>query len=92
MLAEVELALGNSDAAAVLIDSLDAGILEAGRANGLWPLSIDLLRGLLLAQRGDRAAARPLLETALAGLASEEDLESPSRLYVSAGEALAKLR
>lgn len=92
VLAEVELGLGHAEAAAALIDGLDAEILESGRAHGMWPLSIDLLRGMLLAQQGEDAAAKALLETAVAGLKSEEDLSSPSRIYVSATETLARLR
>lgn len=62
VLAAVELELGHGDAAEPLIESLDSDILEAGRANGLWAFSIDVLRGLLMRQRGEDVAARALLD------------------------------
>ena len=92
VLATVELELGHSDAAQKLIADLDAKVLEAGRSNGMWTFALDALRGMLLQQQGDSAAARPLLENALKGLQSEEDLDTPSRLYSNASKALASIR
>jgi len=91
LLAAAELDLGNTDAAVALIETLDADTLESGRATGLWPAGLDALRGIALQQQGDSAAARPLLTSALAALASEEDLDAPGRLYVQTREALLKL-
>jgi DNA-binding winged helix-turn-helix (wHTH) protein len=92
LLAEVELALGRPDAADVLLSKLDASVLESGRATGLWDAGIGALRGMLAAQRGERAKARALLEPALAAMASEEQLDPPSRLYTAAKQTLARLR
>jgi eukaryotic-like serine/threonine-protein kinase len=92
LLATVELELGHSDAAQTLIAGLDADALEAGRGNGMWVFGIDALRGMLLLQQGNATAARPLLESALKGMASEEDLETPSRLYANASKALKSIR
>ncbi|MEO8010454.1 MAG: tetratricopeptide repeat-containing protein kinase family protein, partial [Dokdonella sp.] len=92
VLAAVELELGNAAAAASLIAELDADILEAGRATGVWPAVINALRGILLLQQGDAEAARPLLVSALQVLASEAELDQPGRLYVLTREALATLQ
>ncbi len=91
LLAAAELDLGNTDAAVALIETLDADTMESGRATGMWPAVLDALRGIALQQQGDIAAARPLLTSALAALASEEDLDAPGRLYVQTREALARL-
>lgn len=92
LLVGAELELGADDAAEALIDTLDVDVLEAGRANGLWSFGLDALRGMLLLQRGDARAARQLLESALAGMKSEEDLDAPSRLYAQASQALASIK
>ncbi len=91
VLALVELDLGNARRAQLLIDQLDAAVLESGRATGQWPAAIDALRGTALQLRGEPVAARPLLDAALAALKSEEDLSRPSRLYLAAKQARARL-
>lgn len=92
VLAEVELTLGHLDAAAAIIDTLDPAVLEAGRASGVWQASIDALRGILAEARGDKPAARALLEPATATLVAEDDPSAPSRLVVHAREALERAR
>lgn len=91
VLALIELELGQASRAQVLIDQLDPAVLESGRATGQWPAAIDALRGMALQQRGEGRAARPLLDAALAALKSEEDLTRPSRLYLAAAQARARL-
>lgn len=91
VLALIELELGEARNAQPLIDQLDPAALESGRATGQWPASIDALRGMALQQRGDAAAARPLLDAALAALKDEEALAKPARLYVAAMQARARL-
>lgn len=92
VLAQIELELGDARRAQPLIDQLDAAVLESGRATGQWPATIDLLRGMALRLRGETAAARPMLDAALAALKEEEDLAHPSRLYVVAQEARTRMR
>jgi non-specific serine/threonine protein kinase len=53
------------DAAARLVDGLDAKSLEAAGADGLWQARLDALRGLVLVRRGDPDAARPMLRGAV---------------------------
>lgn len=89
--AVIELDLGRTAQAQPLIDRLDPAVLESYRATGLWSAGIDALRGIALQQRGNAAAARPLLDSALATLKGERDLAQPSRLYVVAQQARAKL-
>jgi eukaryotic-like serine/threonine-protein kinase len=92
VLALVLLELGESARAQILIDQLDPAVLESGRATGQWASGIDALRGMALQQRGDSAAARVKLDAALAALKGEEDLAQPSRLYLEAQRARARLR
>jgi eukaryotic-like serine/threonine-protein kinase len=92
VLALVELEVGEFARAQPLIDQLDANVLEAGRAIGTWPSVIDALRGIALQQRGNAAAARPLLDSALLALKEEETLAEPSRLYIAAENARKRLR
>lgn len=92
VLALVQLELGEVERAQALIDTLDPAVLEAGRATGTWPAGIDALRGIAMLQRGDLAAARVKLDTALAALKGEEDLARPGRLYAEAQRARAKIR
>ena len=56
---------GDIDAAARLVDGLDAKALEAAGADGLWQARVDALHGLVLARRGDRDGAQPLLRGAV---------------------------
>jgi DNA-binding winged helix-turn-helix (wHTH) protein len=91
LLVGTELELGNDEVAETLLATVDVEVLEAGRATGMWPFGLDALRGMLLQQRGDATAARPLLQSAIAGMKSEEDLDAPSRLYAQATRALASL-
>ncbi len=91
VLALIELELGRTTEALVLIDQLDASILESGRANGLWSIAINALRGIALQQSGDIRAARPLLDSALAGMKEEETLAQPSRLYLVTKSARAQI-
>ncbi|HEU4664744.1 MAG TPA: hypothetical protein VFS55_12020, partial [Dokdonella sp.] len=67
-LVAAEIELDRVDEAMRGLGALDATALEAGAADGLWKFRLDALRGLVLARRGDRAAAEPLLRAALAGL------------------------
>ena len=67
-LAAAEIELGRVDDAMRGLGTLDAKALEAGAADGWWKFRLDALRGLALARRGDRAAAEPLLRTAVEGL------------------------
>ncbi len=92
VLASVELELGRSTAAQAVIADLDAEILEAGRSTGMWSFGIDALRGMLLLQQGNTKSAKPLLESALKGMESEEDLETPGRIYADARRALTSIR
>lgn len=92
VLALVELELGETARAQVLIDQLDAAALESGRATGEWPAAIDALRGIALQQRGQAAAARPLLDRALVVMKTEEALAQPGRLYFATKQARARLR
>ncbi|WP_313915136.1 winged helix-turn-helix domain-containing protein [Tahibacter sp.] len=85
-LAAITLELGNLDEAGRLIAMLDPTALEAAGADGKWTLRVDALRGVLLARRGDSAAAKPLLETAVGGLA--EGSNAKSRVYANAKRAL----
>jgi non-specific serine/threonine protein kinase len=85
-LAAITLERGNLDEAGRLIDTLDPTALEAAGADGKWTLRIDALRGVLLAKRGDSAAAKPLLEAAVGGLA--EGSNAKSRIYANAKRAL----
>ena len=91
LLALVELDNGQVERAHSLIDQLNAGVLESWRATGVWAAGIDALRGIALQQRGNAAAARPLLDSALAALKDEETLDQPSRLYTAAKNARARL-
>ena len=72
-LAAASIDAGRLDAAARLLATLDADALEAGGADGLWKFRLDALHGLLLAARGDRVAAEPLLRNALAGFGDATD-------------------
>lgn len=93
VLALVELQLGHTVRAQALIDQLDAEVLEATRATGNWPAGIDALRGVAMQQRGETAAARKTLDSALAVIsADEESLDQPGRIYLVAKAAREKLR
>jgi eukaryotic-like serine/threonine-protein kinase len=92
VLALIELDLGQIERAQPLIEQLDVQVLESYRATGAWPAAIDALRGIALQRAGDAAAARPLLDSALAALKGEEDLSQPSRLYVAAKQARVRTR
>jgi len=72
-LAAASIDAGRLDDAARLLATLDAAALEAGGADGLWKFRLDALHGLLLAARGDRVAAEPLLRNALAGFGDATD-------------------
>ena len=91
VLALVELDLGHVERAQPLIDRLDAAVLARGQGGVQWQAGIDALRGMALQQRGDAAAARPLLDSALKALADEQELAQPSRLYLSAKRARERL-
>ena len=91
VLALVELDLGHVERAQPLIDRLDAAVLARGQGGVPWQAGIDALRGMALQQRGDAAAARPLLDSALKALADEQELAQPSRLYLSAKRARERL-
>ena len=79
-LACVELELNNLDTAQALIATLDTKTLVAATGNEEWGASMNALQGLLLLKRGDLAAARPLLKSALDGLAPAPD-EATDRIY-----------
>lgn len=85
-LAAAELELALPDRAATVIELLDVDTLESASADGRWAARLDALRGLLLEARGDRAAATPLLRSAVdcAALGSSAN----SRIFVSARRAL----
>jgi eukaryotic-like serine/threonine-protein kinase len=91
VLAIVELELGEVARARALIEQLDATVLESGRATGVWPAGIDALRGIALQRAGRPAQAKPLLDSALVALESEEDLRQPSRVFLAAKQARARL-
>lgn len=78
---------GSTDAASILVDGLDAKALQAVQADGLWLLRLDLLRGLILAQRGDVARATTLLRSGVDGLVGRDP--SDSRLLDQAALVLA---
>lgn len=74
------------DAASQLLGTLDVKALESVQADGLWPLRLDLLRGLILAQRGNTSGAAPLLRKGADGLAGHDP--SDSRLVEQAKATL----
>ena len=74
------------DAASNLVDGLDTKALESVQADGLWPMRLDLLRGLIRAQRGDASGASPLLRDSADGLTGHDP--SDSRLIEQAKAAL----
>ena len=76
------------DATSKLVDGLDAKALESVQTDGLWPRRLDLLRGLILAQRSDASGAAPLLRKSADGLAGHDP--SDSRLIEQANAALGK--
>jgi eukaryotic-like serine/threonine-protein kinase len=92
VLALIELELGRTAAGQALIEQLDAEVLESGRAIGQWPMVINALRGIALQQRREHQQAKPLLDTALAGMKEEESLAQPSRLYLVAKQSRALIR
>jgi non-specific serine/threonine protein kinase len=85
--AQVELDAGNTEQAVAVIEQLDLAVLKAGHAIDLWEAILDALKGIALQQRGDAAAARPLLDSALVGLNQEETWAQPTRLYVMTQQA-----
>ncbi|TXH72399.1 MAG: serine/threonine protein kinase [Lysobacteraceae bacterium] len=91
VLALIELELGNTEQAMSLIDRLDSAVLESGRSHGLWRSGIDILRGIAFQQRGDIRRAKPLLDSGLEALKDEESLAQPSRLYLVAKDARARI-
>ena len=91
VLALVELDLGRTRQAEALIEQLDPDVLEKGRATGQWTDAIALLRGIALQQRGDPAALA-VLDKALAALSEEESLTTPSRLFIAAKQARARVK
>jgi len=88
ILAHVEIELGHWDAAAAIIQILDVKVLEAFRGHGLWRFGLDGLRGLVLDGQGQRAAAEPLLRSAVAGLTPEAEKDRPDRLMQNLTKAL----
>lgn len=89
--AQIELDVGNTDHATPLIQQLDVATLKSGHAIEYWGAIIDALQGIALQQGGHAVEARPLLEAAIAALKKEEKAEHPTRLYVMAQRARAKL-
>jgi non-specific serine/threonine protein kinase len=87
-----ELDLGHVAPAEPVIAELDPAVLESGRATGLWPHAVDILRGIALAQRGERAAALAKLDPAIEAITVDIDLAAPERLYVVATSTRARLR
>ncbi|MBL8299890.1 MAG: winged helix-turn-helix domain-containing protein [Rhodanobacteraceae bacterium] len=77
-----------ADEAARLVALLDPAALEGAGADGFWKLRVDMLRGLLAAQRGDEAVAAELLASAVDGLAKADG--GRSRLYANAQRALGR--
>lgn len=90
--AQIELDMGRTEQAMALIEQLDLSALKSGNAMNVWNAIADALRGIALQQRGDAAAARPLLDSALEGLKKDETWEKPTRLYVMAQQARARLQ
>lgn len=82
--AQIALDIGRTAQAESLIEKLDPAMLKAGNALDVWPAIIDAMRGIALQQRGDMAAALPLLDSALKALEKDEKWEQPTRLYVMA--------
>jgi tetratricopeptide (TPR) repeat protein len=91
-LAALELQAGDLQRARIVIDQLDAGVLERFRATGKWAVTIGTLRGILLQRRGDHAAALPLLDAGLAAYPEQEKLAHPLRAYQMAKQARAQIR
>jgi eukaryotic-like serine/threonine-protein kinase len=92
MRAQIELDAGHTEQAQALIEQLDLAVLKSGHAIDIWPAVLDALRGIALQQRGDAAAARPLLDSALEGLKKDETWEQPTRLFVMTEKARSGLR
>jgi eukaryotic-like serine/threonine-protein kinase len=90
--AQIELDLGHTEQALALIEQLDLTVLKTGNALDVWNAITDALRGIALQQRGDAAAARPLLDSALEELKKDETWEKPTRLYVMTRRARERLR
>ncbi|WP_395679922.1 protein kinase domain-containing protein [Dokdonella sp.] len=87
-LAAADIDSGHLDDAQRVLATLDPVALEAGGADGLWRFRLDALHGLLLAARGDHAAAAPLLKSALAGFAdAQETLRDRAHLALANGHA-----
>ena len=76
----------STDAAAELAAGLDPGTLQSVQADGLWPVRLDLLRGLILAQRGHSLQAQPLLRKGAEELAGHDP--SDTRLVEQAATNL----
>ena len=91
VLALIELQMGRLEPAQTLIPQLDPAVLESSRANGQWAIAVDALRGLALQLRGDAGAARPLLESALVALKSEQPNDNPGHLYSVVKRAISRL-
>jgi non-specific serine/threonine protein kinase len=89
-LAASEIELDRLGEAAGLLESLDAKVLEAAGADGLWQSRLDALRGLLLGKRGESGSAEPLLRSALEGMESKSATDS--LIYHRAKQALASAR
>lgn len=79
--------LGEPATAERLLDTLDAEVLESGRATGLWPQQLDALRGLLLVRTGQMQAAQTLLSGSVPKL-QDDPRSSASRLFRDARAAL----
>lgn len=88
---QVELDAGRTQQAVPLIEQIDPAMLKSGSAFDLWPAIVDALRGIALQQRGDAAAAMPLLDSALEALKKDENWEQPTRLYVMTKRARSRL-
>lgn len=87
-LAATAIDLGHLDPAATLLDSLQAGTLEAAGADGLWTHRLEALRGMLRARRGESAAALPQLRSATTAL---QGTVAADTLYDKAKAALDRI-
>lgn len=79
--------LGEPATAERLLDTLDAEVLESGRATGVWPQQLDALRGLLLVRTGQTQAAQTLLSGSVPKL-QNDPRSAASRLFRDARAAL----
>ena len=86
-LAATRIDLGKADAAVSVLVPIEEKLKASAEADAAWKYQVQALRGMLLKRSGNRDAAAPLLQAAVAGM---EKQSTGNIIYARAKKALAE--